>query len=97
MRVCYGVQWIEVEFGQRDEGYKLFVSLKQAKERSEEDTKAGHYQGGYCGPEKPLTIYEIPVDCLPDKLKRYIEAAPDTGSIFSDNHWQPKLKAVAKL
>lgn len=96
MDICYGVKWIEVEFGQRDEGYKLFTSLENAKKVSEEDVRSGHYSGGYIGPEKPLTIYEIPIDCLPEKEKKEIRGANMLSWTWIDNHWEPKFKAPIK-
>jgi hypothetical protein len=91
MKTVFGVQWIEVEFGERDEGFLLHLdreaSIKSAREASEKGAYAGG--GGYCGPERPIRVYEIPFDSLEKDLRAKLKKS---GFALTDNHWKPKFK-----
>lgn len=91
MKVVYGTQWIEVEFGQRDEGWKLYKDRQKAIDDTKRASAEGAYEGGggYMGPERPLRIYEIPVDCLEKETKADLKKHD---SAWSSNHWKPKFK-----
>ena len=95
MHTVYAVQYIEVEFGQRDEGYKVYSNLDECIKQTEEDSRNGAYEGGggYFGPERPLYYYEVPIDCLDDEDKK---AVIYKGRCFTDRRWQPKFKSNAK-
>lgn len=56
----YAVPWIEVEFGSRPEGFKVFDSLEKCIEQTKVDQAKGAYSNGdgYFGPENPLRYYE---------------------------------------
>jgi hypothetical protein len=88
----YGVPWIEVEFGQRDEGWALFTDLEECKSETKEASRRGPYEGGggYCGPVRPLTYYEIPVEGLDDE---YVKALKKKGRCHTANRWYPKYKS----
>jgi len=92
MKVVYGVPWIEVEFGQRDEGWALFMDKKRCFKETKEAFDRGPYEGGYCGPERPLVAYEIPFDSLDAKLQKSIKK---DGKVHTDNHWAPRFKGQA--
>ena len=60
MEVLFAVPWIEVEFGQRPEGFKVYDSLNECVEDTKVKSRTGCYDGGYFGPERPLRYYETP-------------------------------------
>lgn len=96
MKVVYGVPWIEVEFGwgERPEGYLLFLDKEQCIKKTQEDSATGPYDGGYyCGPVRPLYYVEIPFDSLEDSLK---ERLSKFQNVFSPNTWKPRF-AGAKI
>lgn len=93
MKVVYGIKWIEVEFGQRDEGWRIYKSIRKAKKEGSKDSAAGAYSGGYIGPERPVTVYEIPVECLKSSDAKKPE---DSSFIHTDNDWKPRFKAVIR-
>ena len=45
---------------------------------------------GYYGPERPVTVYEIPMECVPVNVQ---EKLLFNLSAFTDKSWQPKFKA----
>lgn len=78
----YAVEWIEVEYGwgDRPEGYKIFKDLEFAKEETFEDSENGNYPSGsgYLGPVRPLTIYEINSENLPQTIElEFLIDSPD--------------------
>lgn len=85
----YGVEWIEVEFGQRPEGWALFTDLKTCIRETKKASERGPYEGGggYLGPERPLYYYELPVEGLKEE---YLEALVEKGRAHTDNYWGPK-------
>jgi len=87
----YGVPWIEVEFGQRDEGWALFTNKEQCIKATIKASKDGPYSdgGGYLGPERPLRFYEIPAEGLE---KEYADALAEKGTVHTANRWSPKYK-----
>lgn len=89
MKVVYGVPWVEIEFGSRPEGWELFRDKKECIKVTKESSEKGAYDGGYCGPERPLRFFEIPFDSLPDEL---IEKFENTDVISTDNFWSPKFR-----
>ena len=62
MRIVYGVEYIEVEFGDRPWGWRLYTDLHECKSKTRNDEKTGYSPGQYLGPVKPLVCYEIPFD-----------------------------------
>lgn len=89
MEIVYGVQWIEVEFGERPEGWKFHLDRERAIADARRASREGAYDGGYCGPERPLTVYEIPIECLEPE---WIEKLRKDGFAWSTNRWDPKFK-----
>lgn len=85
----YGVRWIEVEFGERDEGWSLFVDLKRCIRETKKYSKSGPYEGGggYLGPERPLRYYEIPLNGLTPNV---IKDLKTNGKAHTENRWHPK-------
>ena len=75
--VLYAVEWVELEFGSRPEGYKIFDSLEACIEVSKMDSKKGTYSdgSGYCGPVRPISyvstqdLIEGPFPKFVDELK----------------------------
>lgn len=89
--VVYAVEWIEVEFGQRPEGYKLFVDKDKCIETTKNDSIKGPYtEGGYFGPIRPLFYYEIPFSCVNEE---YQEKLKEKGVCFTKNWWTPRFKS----
>lgn len=89
MKTVFGVKWIEVEFGQRDEGWKLFADREKCIETTKKDSAEGCYSGGgYLGPVRPLEIYEIPYACLTKEMKASIKKS---GMAWTPNNWNPKM------
>lgn len=91
MKTVYGVRWIEVEFGQRPEGWKLYLDKDECAKDTQRGSKDGAYPGGggYLGPERPLRMYEIPFDSLPEDVQ---ERLGDSGSTWTENRWEPKFR-----
>ena len=89
MKIVYGVQWLESEFGQRMEGWCLYVDKDACIRRTQEGSKNGPYEGGYYGPERPLRMYEIPFDSLDKSLQQDLT---DKGTAHTSRNWQPKFK-----
>lgn len=91
MEIVYGVRWIEVEFGQRPEGWKLYKDEKDCIKDTQRGSREGAYEGGggYLGPERPLTMYKIPLSCLPETLH---VAVLNEGSVWTENRWEPEFK-----
>jgi hypothetical protein len=95
MDICYAVPWIEVEFGQRDEGHSIFMDEKECIDSTKESSRKGCYEGGggYLGPERPLHYYEIPLESLEPE---YINKIMIFRKIHTKNNWSPKFKGKTK-
>ena len=93
MKVVWGTPWIEVEsgWGSRPEGWKLFLDRDEAVKDTHRASKDGPYEGGYIGPERPLKLYEIPFDSLPDVVQEKLRSS---GKAFTSNYWDPKYKSA---
>jgi len=91
MKVCYGTPYIEVEFGQRDEGWMLYLTEKDCIASTKDASVKGVYSGGggYYGPVRPLHYYEIPLAALDTSLKKNLKERNYT---HTDNRWTPKFK-----
>ena len=85
----FAVEWIEIDFGQRPEGWALFMDLKACLRETKKASEKGPYDdgGGYLGPERPLRYYEIPVEGLKEE---YIEELAEKGKTHTENYWSPK-------
>ena len=94
--VVYAVQWIEVEWGERNEGHRLFIDLDFCIESTLESSASGPYPsgGGYCGPIRPVRYNEVPFSCLEEEYKIQLRDSED-GVIHTSNHWSPKFKGEA--
>ena len=62
MKILFAVPWIEIEYGwgEREEGYKIFDNLDDCINSTNMSSENGNYDGGYCGPVRPLHYYETP-------------------------------------
>lgn len=89
VKVVYAVQWIEVEFGQRDEGYALFVSKDECISSTQKSSRQGAGEGGYIGPVRPLHYVEIPFDSLDDEYKKRLMK---DGRCHTQNRWSPRFR-----
>ena len=91
MKVAYAVPYVEVEFGQRDEGWKVWLDLPQCLIGTRQAIENGRYEngGGYWGPVRPGYCYEIPYVSLSPKDRKILK---DTGWVFKNNLWQPQFK-----
>lgn len=95
MLVVYAVEWVESEFGKRPEGYKIFTDKGHCIEQTRKDREKGPYSdgSGYCGPEIPVGYYEVPWECLEEKVKETLmEQTGERRVTFSSNNWEPKFK-----
>lgn len=91
MKIVYGTQYIEIDFGQRDEGYKLSLDLETHIAAIKLASNNGAYSGGcYFGPVRPLSYVEIPFDSLDESLQRLLD---EKGSTFTPDRWEPKFKS----
>lgn len=89
MKIVYGVRWIEVEFGRRDEGYSLFLDKEECFFYTKESSRIGPYGGGgYLGPLRPLAFVEIPFESLSEELQEKLE---ESGRCHTPNHWSPRF------
>jgi hypothetical protein len=95
MKVVYAVEWIEVEWGQRSEGYRLFLDEKDCIASTKKSSERGPYPsgGGYLGPVRPLVYVEVPFDSLEPEYKKQLKK---TGSCHTENRWRPKFKGTRK-
>ena len=64
MNILYIVPWVDVEFGwgSKPDGYRVYKNFDEMVTHTKESSKTGLSNGGYYGPEKPLSYYEIPYD-----------------------------------
>lgn len=96
--IVYAVEWIEIDFGQRPEGYKIFLDVEICINRTKWDSETGSYGSvGYCGPERPLGYYEVLWQCLAPNVQQSLrnQVNKNTKEIFAftDNKWKPHLKS----
>lgn len=97
MKIVYAVPWIEVEFGQRPEGYSIFTDLKDCIKKTLAASKRGASPSGmYCGPERPLHYYEVPFEVLEDGVKEKL-AMFNATKAHSSNCWSPSMKSDPKI
>ena len=93
MKVVYAVAYIEIEYGwgERPEGYALYLDKDKCAAQTKESSKHGNYESGegYYGPVRPLSYREVPYDSLDEKLKKELD---DKGVTHTDNHWSPKFE-----
>lgn len=86
----FGIPWIEIDFGQKPQGWKLYSDKRTAWAETSKASKDGSYSGGYYGPVRPLMLYMIPRRSLDAKQ---IEALNVKGKVRTDDLWEPKFKA----
>lgn len=86
-KTAYVVEYVEVEFGQRPEGFVCFLSHEDAVARAKRDSEANDASGGYyCGPVRPVLVTPIPWDQLPGKVASQLLR---DGIGFTDRTWRP--------
>jgi len=88
--IIYGVEWIEVEFGQRPEGWRLFLDKRVCIDSTKESSEKGADVHGYLGPVRPLRYYEIPAMSIDDPA--VIRQLREQRTAFTDNFWSPKFR-----
>lgn len=91
LEIVYGVPWIEVEFGERDEGWALYLDKSECFNQTKEASARGSGGGSYCGPERPLYATEIPFDSLEPEYQKQLRAG---GRSHTDNRWSPKFRGA---
>lgn len=84
-KTVYIVEFIEVEFGERPQGYRCFASYADAEVRAR-NVMADQVEGHYYGPRKPLRIMAIPLDALPPAAQHKLLR---TGVAHTDDSWHP--------
>lgn len=88
--IIYAVPWIEVDFGQRDEGHKLYTDLDKCKIETRKASRDGPGKDGYYGPERPLHCIEVPTVFLEEDLQANLKKRG--GITWTKNHWSPRFK-----
>lgn len=79
----YAVEWIEVEFGSRPEGFKVFDSLEKCINQTIIDSNEGPYaSGGYFGPVRPLR-YVITKDPIEGPFPKFVDELVTKSSPFN--------------
>lgn len=91
MKIVYAVPYIEVEFGQRDEGYKLYLDKARCTFETKEMSRNGPHAGGYFGPARSLCYVEVPFDSLEQEYKDKLNN--ENGVCWTENNWKPKFKS----
>ena len=89
--VVYAVEWVEVEFGQCPEGYKLFLFENECVTQTLKDISNGSYQGGYCGPARPTSYIKVPFNCLSQKTQHRLRLHFVT---LTDKYWEPPFASA---
>ena len=89
LQVVYGVEYIEIEFGRRPWGWRLYTSKDQCITRTQEDSNEGQGNGQYLGPVRPLYYVEIPIDSLSSEQKAALKRGE--GRCDTHNEWQPEF------
>jgi hypothetical protein len=84
---AFVVEYIEVEFGERPEGYVCFLTFGEAIARATRDAQSGGWEGGYCGPRKPIVVQPIPWSDLPKKAAAELL---QNRIGFTERTWRPK-------
>lgn len=95
VKVVCGVEWLESEagWGRRPEGWKLFLDLDECLESTKLSSATGCCDGGYIGPVRPLSYYEIPFDSLESNLQ---EKLTESRMCFTDFYWVPRFCGPCK-
>lgn len=88
MKIVYGVEYIEVEFGQRPFGWHLYLDKTECHNKTKKASDSGRYCGGYLGPIRPLDSFEIPFASLSKKIQRQLTK---TGHYHTDDSWKPEF------
>lgn len=86
-QVAFAVEYIEVEFGERPEGYVCFLSAEEAWKRATADAETGRWEGGYCGPRQPIGVQVVPWADLPENVAAEVL---QKGVGFTERTWRPK-------
>ena len=96
IETVFGVRWVEVEFGERPEGWRIYSNVDDCIQITKEASLRGPYkdngEDGYYGPDRPLIYHEIPALCL-DKNVQEALAEGHTGQ--TKKNWNPKFKGPA--
>ena len=89
-QIVYAVYWVEVEFGQRSEGYALFLDKKDCIERTKKSSRNGCYEScpGYLGPVRPLFYTEVPFDYLEEEYQKLLKK---NSRCHTENNREPKF------
>ena len=91
MKIVYAVKWIEIEFGQRDEGYVLYLDKDDCIRDTKKSSENGLYvDGGYFGPIRPLYFIRVPMDSLDKRLKQYL-CKGTTWRMRTETNWKPEF------
>lgn len=90
----YGVPWIEIDFGDRPEGYKIHLDKQAAIDQAKIDSTNGPYEGGggYMGPVRPMRVVTIPWS----DLEKDVQANIKNGATpcFTSNYWTPSTNTT---
>lgn len=99
MDIVYIVPWVEIESGERPEGYKVFIDKEDCIRETILDSRRGVHKTSYCGPKRPLRYYEIEWEVLEENirqdLRRQVNEIKEIEYYFSfsSNYWKPDLKS----
>lgn len=90
MEIAFAVEIIEVEFGERSEGYTIYRNKQTCIRRTKKCSETGAYKGGYYGPRRPLRYYEVPMETLPEDIQ---ETLKKSSRAHTKNNWHPTMKS----
>lgn len=95
--IVYAVEWVEIEFGQRAQGYKIFLDIETCVKHTKSDSEIGPYNNSYYGPSRLLGYYEVPWRCLAPQIQRTLRKKVNKGIkeifAFTENNWKPHIKS----
>lgn len=87
----YAVEWVEVEFGQRPEGYMLYLDRDHCVKHTTKSSDDGAYEGGYYGPERPCHYVTVPWSDLSEDLQKCLL---EKGQVMTRRSWGPRHKSA---
>ena len=90
MKEVYCVEHVEVEFGERPEGYKIFTNEQTCVSQTQEDSIRGAGKGQYLGPVRPLQYYKVPFDSLDEEIKEDLSMSE---VVLTHKNWTPQYKS----
>jgi len=91
MKIVYAVEYIEIDFGERPEGYSLYLDKDECIKQTKYNSESGSYGsgGGYYGPVRPLSYIEVPWGSLEEGLQIKLT---ENNKTHTADRWSPKFR-----